>query len=54
MSWMEHRSEIDIEIANCYEQIQELKKRITILEAKKAEEERIDDLIKKINKEVIV
>ena len=54
MSWMEHRSKIDIEIANCYEQIEELKKRITILEAKKTEEKRIDDLIKKMNKEVIL
>lgn len=39
MSWIEHRSKIDVEIANCYSQIEELKNKIKILETKKMEEE---------------
>jgi hypothetical protein len=35
MSWIEHRSEIDVEIADCYSQIEELEKKIKILEARK-------------------
>lgn len=45
MSWMEHRSEIDIEIADCYSQIEELEKRIKILEARKRSE-KLDTPIK--------
>ena len=49
MSWIEHRSEIDIEIANCYSQIEELKNKIKILETKKMEEEQIDKLIQQLS-----
>ena len=49
MSWIEHRSEIDIEIANYYSQIEELKNKIKILETKKMEEERIDKLIQQLS-----
>ena len=45
MSWIEHRSEIDIEIADCYSQIEELEKRIKILEARKRNE-KLDTPIK--------
>ena len=45
MSWMEHRSEIDIEIADCYSQIEELEKKIKILEARKRKE-KLDTPIK--------
>lgn len=38
MSWMEHRSEIDVEIADCYSQIEELERKIKILEARKRKE----------------
>ena len=49
MSWTEHRSEIDIEIANCYSQIEELENRIKLLKVKKKEEERIDKLTKRLS-----
>lgn len=49
MSWIEHRSKIDIEIANCYSQIEELKNKIKILKTKKMEEERIDKLIQQLS-----
>lgn len=45
MSWIEHRSEIDIEIADCYSQIEELEKKIKILEARKRKE-KLDNPIK--------
>lgn len=45
MSWVEHRLEIDIEIADCYSQIEELEKRIKILEARKRSE-KLDTPIK--------
>lgn len=45
MSWTEHRSEIDIEIADCYSQIEELEKKIKILEARKRNE-KLDTPIK--------
>lgn len=45
MSWMEHRSEIDIEIADCYSQIEALEKKIKILEARKRKE-KLDTPIK--------
>ena len=54
MSWMEYRSEIDLEIANCYSQIEELKNKIKELEARKTEEKRMDGLVKQLlNKEEI-
>ena len=49
MSWIEHRSEIDIEIANCYSQIEELEDRIKALKAQKNEKERIDKLTKQLS-----
>ncbi len=49
MSWIEHRSEIDIEIANCYSQIEELEDRIKTLKAQKQEKERIDKLAKQLS-----
>ena len=50
MSWIEHRSDIDIEIANCYSQIESLQNRIAFLKAKQKEEERLDNLAKSIGK----
>lgn len=38
MSWAEHRSQIDIEIADCYYQIEELENKIKILKARKQNE----------------
>ena len=49
MCWIEHRSDIDVEIANCYSQIEELKEKIRTLEVKKKEEERIDKLIQQLS-----
>lgn len=49
MSWIEHRSKIDVEIANYYSQIEELKNKIKILKTKKMEEERIDKLIQQLS-----
>ena len=49
MCWIEDRSDLDVEIANCYSQIEELKEKIRILEVKKKEEERIDKLIQQLS-----
>ena len=48
MSWMEHRSEIEVEIAGCYSQIEELQNRIAFLKRKQKEEERHDELARKL------
>lgn len=47
MSWMEHRSEIEVEIAECYSQIEELQNRIAFLK-RKQEEERHNELARKL------
>jgi len=41
MSWIDTRSDIDKEIANCYSQIEELNNKIKQLEMKKSKEQRI-------------
>ena len=46
MSWMGTSSDIDIEIADCYSQIEELENRIKQLKAEKLKEQRIDELTK--------
>lgn len=48
MSWMEHRSEIEVEIAECYSQIEELQNRIAFLKRKQKEEARHDELARKL------
>lgn len=45
MAWIERRSEIDIEIADCYSQIEELEQKIKTLTAKK-QKEKLDTPIK--------
>lgn len=49
MSWMDTRSDIDIQISGCYSMIEELQNRIKELEAMKKSESRIDDLVKQLN-----
>lgn len=49
MSWMEHRSDIEIEIAECANQIKALQWRMEQLLAKKKEQERQGELILKLN-----
>ena len=49
MSWKEHRFDIDVEIANCYSQIEELENKIKTLKAKKKEDERIYRLTQQIS-----
>ena len=48
MSWMEHRSDIEIEIAECYNQIEAFQRRIAQLRAKQKEQERQKELILKL------
>lgn len=48
MSWMEYRSDIEIEIAECAEQIEALQRRMEQLLAKKKEQERQEKLILKL------
>lgn len=48
MSWIDTRSDIDIEIANCYSQIEELENRIKELKALKKSENYMDDLVKQL------
>ena len=48
MSWMEHRSDIEIEIAECAEQIEALQRRMEQLLAKKKEQERQEELVLKL------
>lgn len=50
MSWMEHRSNIEIEIAECYEQIEALQQRIVYLRAQQKEQERFERLVLELNK----
>ena len=45
MGYFEHRSEIDIAIASCYDQIEVLKNKIRLLEEQKAKEEHMNKLI---------
>ena len=52
MSWMEHRSDIEIEIAECADQIEALERRMEQLLAKKKEQERQEELILKLNEMV--
>ena len=52
MSWMEHRSDIEIEIAECYEQIEALQQRIVQLQAKQKEQEKQEELILKLSEMV--
>ena len=48
MSWIDTRSDIDIQISKCYSMIEELQNRIKELEAQKKSESRIDDLVKQL------
>ena len=50
MSWIEHRSDIDVEIAECYSQIEKLHSRIAFLKSKQKEEDRLINLAKSIGK----
>ena len=51
MDWVDTvlYADIDEEIANCYSQIEKLKNRIKILEAKKESENRISELSKQLS-----
>lgn len=52
MSWIEHRSDIEIEIAECYDQIEALQQRIARLRAKQKEQEKQQELILKLKEMV--
>jgi hypothetical protein len=52
MSWMEHRSDIEIEIAECANQIETLQRRMEQLLAKKKEQEKQEELILKLKETV--
>ena len=49
MGYFEHRSDIDIEIANCYSQIEALQNKIKTLKAQKEKEESMDRLVRQLN-----
>jgi len=53
MSWIDTRSDIDKEIANCYSQIEELNNKIKQLEMKKSKEQRIYELTKQFRYEEV-
>lgn len=49
MSWIDTRDEIDVLIANKYDEIEQLEKEIQELRNQKSKEEHIDELIRQMH-----